>query len=90
MCFFFEHGRTLFERVALESRYLSDVSLNLIERDFDERLGMFSGMHLFLSPVHFDTSYSTSHLLRNTASVERAALSSLYVPFICSFLWFLC
>ena len=56
MRFFFEHGRTLFERVALESRYLSDVSLNLIERDFDERLGMFSGMHLFLSPVHFDSS----------------------------------
>ena len=56
MRFFFEHGRTLFERVALESRYLSDVSLNLIERDFDDRLGMFSGMPLFLSPVHFDSS----------------------------------
>ena len=65
-------------------------SLNLKSRGFRRKLGTFSGMLLFLSHVHFDSSYSTSHFLRNTSSVERAALSSLYVPFICSFLWFLC
>ena len=58
--------------------------------DFDERLGMFSGMPLFLSHVHFDSSYLTSHLLSDTASVEQAALSSEYVPFMCCFAWFVC
>ena len=39
--FFFEHGRTLVERVALESRYLSNVSLNLIERISTKDLACF-------------------------------------------------
>ena len=39
--FVFEHGRTLVERVALESRYLSNVSLNLIERISTKDLACF-------------------------------------------------
>ena len=39
--FFFGHGRTLVERVALESRYLSNVSFNLIERISTKDLACF-------------------------------------------------
>ena len=39
--FFFGHGRTLVERVALESIYLSNVSLNLIERISTKDLACF-------------------------------------------------
>ena len=42
-------------------------------------------MPLFLCHVHLTVPTSTSHLLSGAASVEPAALQSLYVPFMCCF-----
>ena len=50
--------------------------------------------HLNISPFEWYSKCcvptSTSHLLSDTASVEPAALSSLYVPFMCCFARFVC
>jgi len=50
----------------------------------------FSAMPLFLCRALLSVPTSTSHLLSDTASVEQAALSSLYVPLMCCFEWFVC
>ena len=50
----------------------------------------FSAMPLFLCHVFLTVPTPTSRLLSGTASVEQAALSSLYVLFMCCFAWFVC
>ena len=47
-------------------------------------------MPLFLCYFLLTVPTSTSHLLSGRASVEQAALSSLYVSFMCCFAWFVC
>ena len=54
------------------------------DRGFRLRLCMFFCHALVPLPCPFDCS-PTSHLLSHTASVEQAALSYLYVPFLCCF-----
>ena len=44
---------------------------------------MFSAIPLLLWYVHLPVPTSTSHLVSDTASVEQAALSSLYVFLSC-------
>ena len=51
---------------------------------------MFSAIPLLLWYVYFPVPTSTSYLLSDTASVEPAALSSLYAPFMCCFARFVC
>ena len=82
MCFF-EHGRTLFERVALESRYPSNISLILIERIstlpcyilFQDCWGDY--IVVYLDIFH----HSTSKGLRR----KMLFLPPLLVPLPCSF-----
>ena len=61
LCAFFEHGRTLVESVALESRYRSNVSLNLIERISTKDLACFLECPCFF-PM-FILTLPTQHLI---------------------------
>jgi hypothetical protein len=71
------HGVSLFGRRAFREK-------------ITETFVRFSAMPLFLCCALLSVPTSTSHLLSDTASVEQAALSSLYVPFMCCFAWFVC